>query len=94
MSLFIYPPAASSLPANAATETTQLAVKADLDTVVTNVSSLAKGFFTLTFDEISIDKTGLTTDVYTSKLATVSRQVLTITYSDSTKSNMTNVKVV
>jgi hypothetical protein len=90
MTVFVYPPLSVS-SGNIATETTLDAIKTLLDT---QVAALNKGFFSKPYDELSADYAGSTTDVWTSKLATVTQQVLTITYADSTKAQITNVKVV
>jgi hypothetical protein len=65
-----------------------------LDSLQTQVNALGKGFFFKPYDEIvaSVDATH---DYFTSKLATVTQQVLTVTYSDATKDASTaNYKVV
>lgn len=73
--------------ATRASESTLAAANAKLGAV-------AKGFFTLPYDELSANYAGATTDVWTSKLATVVQQVLTITYTDATKAVISGVKVV
>jgi hypothetical protein len=62
-----------------------------LDTL--SAKTAKTGFFTKSYDQI-VPTTDATHDYYTSKLATVSQQVLTITYADATKAVATDYKVV
>ena len=71
-----------------------LAADATVQAGNNQMSAINKGFFFKPYDELSANYSGATTDVWTSKLATVTQQVLTITYADSTKAQITNVKVV
>ncbi len=43
------------------------------------------GFWTLPYDQIVPDYTGVLTNVWVSKLAGVTQQTLTVTYSDASK---------
>ena len=70
------------------------ATSAKQDLLQTQMNAVNKGFFSKPYDELSANYAGATTDVWTSKLATVTQQTLTITYADSTKAVITNVKVV
>ena len=89
MSVYIYPPAAAQ--AGGATEATL----ADIETQVTEINTKSgASFFTLPYDEMDVNESGATTDVYTTKLATVTQQTMTITYANATKQNITNIKVV
>jgi hypothetical protein len=89
MSVYVYPPTAA--PAGIATEATL----ADIKTEVTEINAkTGASFFTLPYDEMDVDESGALTDVYTTKLATVTQQTMTITYSSATKQSITNIKVV
>jgi hypothetical protein len=90
MTLFVYPPITVA--------TTGLATEAKQDVTNTKLDTLSSktaqtGFFTLAYDQI-VPTTDATHDYYTSKLAGVSKQVLTITYADATKAVATDYKVV
>lgn len=107
MAVYVYPPLIVSTGA-LATEATLDAIKtlldanvavpvataAKQDTLQTQMNAVNKGFFSKPYDEQDADYSGATTDVWTSKLATVTQQTLTITYADATKAVITNVKVV
>ena len=49
------------------------------------------GFAPASYDEISVTYPTSTTEVYAYKLASVTQVTVTITYSDSTKANITSV---
>lgn len=99
MSLFVWPPQNINTT-GLATEAKQDVTNTKLDTlhtdtaaVTTRLNQMGAAFFTKAFDEI-VPTTDATHDIYTSKLATVTQQTLTITYSDATKSTVTSYKVV
>jgi hypothetical protein len=94
MSIYIYPPSGSVTITGVATEATLSNIAAIEADILTQTNAIGKGLFFKPYDEIVPNFAGSTTDVYTSKLATVTQQTLTITYADSSKAVMTNIKVV
>ena len=89
MSVYVYPPTAA--PAGIATEATLDDIKTEV--VAINLKTPA-AMLTKRFDQIVPDFTGVLTKVYTTKLAGVSQEVLTITYTDATKTVPSDWKVV
>jgi hypothetical protein len=84
-----------------ATQTTSAAILSAVDGVEALVTAsnvqlgaLGKGFFTLPYNELVADYSGATTDVWTSKLASVTQQTMSITYADASKQVITGVVVV
>jgi hypothetical protein len=99
MTLFNYPPLSVSIPAGAATEVTAAAILVDTTAIASGISTIVTqtkpiGLFTKPYDEIETDVSGSGTNVYVTKLAGVTVQTLTITYSDTTKNQAINHKVV
>lgn len=75
----------------AATEATL----ADIKTKVVEINAKSPAaFLTKPYDQIVPDVSGAKTKVYTSKLAGVTQQTLTITYTDATKRTPSDYKVV
>lgn len=99
MTLFNYPPIIVSIPAGAATEVTAAAILVDTTAIASGISTIVTqtkpiGLFTKPYDEMDEDVSGSGTNVYTTKLAGVAVQILTVTYSDATKNQAINYKVV
>ena len=89
MSVYIYPPTAAQ--AGGATEATL----ADIETQVTAINAKSPAaMLTKRFDQIVPNFSGALTKVYTTKLAGVTQEVLTITYTDATKTTPSDWKVV
>lgn len=73
-----------------ATQTTLASVLVDTTAIKNKTAAV---FFTKSYDQI-VPSVTATEDVYTTKLLGVTQQTLTVTYSDSTKSTVTNYQVV
>lgn len=69
------------------------AVKTSVDAVTTRLNTMPTAFFTKPFDEIT-PTASATEDIFTSRLASVVQQILTIYYSSAAKTTVTNYKVV
>lgn len=82
----------------AATEATLADIKADVALIKADVDAInlksPAAMLTKRFDQIVPDFSGLLTKVYTTKLAGVAQEVLTITYTDATKTTPSDWKVV
>ena len=93
MTLFIYPP---TTIAGGATEATLLTISgniADLETLSTAIlNKLGASAFTLTFDQ-QVFTYDATRDYIQTKLAASDRQLMTITYADATKQQITDITV-
>jgi hypothetical protein len=101
MTLYVYPPSGTVLISPAAgtdfaTETTLAAVETAVDGIETLLAKMPAGLVKVSFDYISANYAGATTDVWTYKTGgsggtTVA--TVTITYVDSSKAQISTIGV-
>lgn len=94
MALFIFPPVTIS---GVATETTLVAVKNAVDDLETTTAAILNKMgasaFTLTYDQ-QVFTYDATHDYIKTRLASADRQLLTITYSDTTKTVINDISII